>query len=310
MSNATEIRFPRFTLVSISNPSGAALDELAQRWSLHPRDLQETAGISRRTRLEIYPEHLCLITLWPTYRRTSKDIRAAELSFFIRPDALVIVARGSLPVYTELVHRYAESRELRNTIGDRQPERLLHEILRQLYQSLLPMVDHLIDDCDRIEQEIFDDCERRLIHHILAIRRNITDVRKILQVHKNVLKRLVIVLTERPQYALQSNDRYFNGVIDNAREVWDTLENLKERIETLQQTNESQISLRLSEIMKTLTIISVFTFPLTLVAALFSIRQIEGMPFLGQPGNFWYVIGIEGAIAIVMLIFFKRKRWF
>lgn len=310
MPNTSSIKFPRFTLFHASNPSSLDIDELTRQWSFHPEDLQEFLGRAKRTRLEIYPEYLCLATLWPTYRRNSKDIQAAELSFFLRTDALIILQRGVLPVFSDYLRQLATSSELRSTYEQRTPERLLYDILRKLYQSLFPMIDHLIDDCDHIEQEIFSSHERQMIPHILAIRRNITDVRKILQVHKNVLRRLTNHLAESPQYTLQPSDRYFGELIDLAREDWDTLENLKERIEALQETNESQISFRMADIMKTLTIISVFTFPLTLVASLFSVWQNKGMPFVNLPNNFWYVLGVEALLAAIMFLVFKRKRWF
>ncbi|TSC77072.1 MAG: magnesium and cobalt transport protein [Parcubacteria group bacterium Gr01-1014_31] len=310
MRNATEIKFPRYTLVTVSNPASLDLDELARRWHFHPLDLQEAGTLAKRSRLETYADYACLVTLWPTYRRSTRDIKPVVLTFFIRTDALVVLQRGTFPVFTESIQRYAASNELRTALAERSPERLLYEILNQLYQSLFPMIDHLIDDCDVIEQEIFASHERQMISHILAIRRNITDVRKILQVHKSVLKRLATYLTENPRYAMQSTDRYFGDLIDYAKEDWDTLENLKERIEALQQTNESQISFRLSDIMKTLTIISVFTFPLTLVAAMFALRPGGGMPWASDPNGFWYVVGVQGTLALVMFFVFKRKRWF
>ena len=84
-----------------------------------------------------------------------------------------------------------------------------------------------------------------------------------MQVHKNVLQKLIKTLKENPLYVMKKTDIYFESLIDHTKEIWDTLDNLKERIEALQETNESQISLKLSHIMKTLTIISVITFPIT-----------------------------------------------
>lgn len=310
MNSANEIKFPGFTLVSVTNPTATHLDELIRRLHLGPIDLAEAGSPAKRTWLETHPQYVRLVTLWPTYRKSSRDIRPAELSFFLRPEVLLVLQRGELPAFAELIHQYAASAELREHIRERTPERLLYLLMSYLYQSLFPMINHLIDDCDAIEHEIFSSRERHLISQILAIRRNITDVRKILQVHKSVLRRLATYLTADPRFAMSSRDRYFNDLIDYAREDWDVLENLKERIEALQQTNESQISFRMSDIMKTLTIISVFTFPLTLVAALFSVIPASGMPFAGRAGGFWYLIGLEALVAGLMFFIFKRKRWF
>lgn len=310
MSHAGEIKFPRFPLICVNHPSSRDLDAISQRWNFAAEDLRDGAGIAKRTLLTVRPDYLCLVTLWPTYRRSTGDIQPVELSFFLRADALVMIARGTLPAFTQELHQLANNAHQRQTLGQRTPEPVLASLLNRLYLSLFPMIDHLIDDCDAIEREIFSHHERQMISHILSIRRNITDVRKILQVHKHVLKRLILYLTENPRYALQPHDRAFIELMDSVKEEWDTLENLKERIEGLQQTNESQISFRLADIMKTLTIISVFTFPLTLVAAVFSVALTSGMPWISRPGNFWYLVGLELSVAAVMFAVFKRKRWF
>lgn len=308
MENTNQVKFPGFTLVHAANPAGVELDQLAQAWDFPV--LHEAATPAKRSHFETYPASAYLVTLWPTYRKSTRDIRPVELSFFIRPEVLIIVQRGELPAYTAVVRQYAASSELRQQMTERTPERLLYLILSAVYQSLFPMINHLIDDCDIIEHEIFSDHQRRMISQILSLRRNITDVRKILQTHKLVLRRLATYVTDDPRYVMNARDRYFNDLIDYAREDWDILENLKERIEALQQTNESQISFRMSDIMKTLTIISVFTFPLTLVAATFALNADGGMPWQDSPYGFWYVVATQAALAAVMLAFFKRKRWF
>jgi Mg2+ and Co2+ transporter CorA len=171
------------------------------------------------------------------------------------------------------------------------------------------MIDHLIADCDNIQQAIFSGQERKMVSEILIIRRNITDFRKIMQIHKNVVKKSINHFTANPSFMMKKTDVYFESLLDNAKEIWDMLENLKERIEALQQTNESQISFTLSDTMRILTIISVFTFPLTLLATIFAMRVEGGMPFVGSVNGFWYIIGIMGCIWLIMIAIFKNRRW-
>lgn len=129
-----------------------------------------------------------------------------------------------------------------------------------------------------------------------------------MQPHKNVLKRLIISLKENPDFAIQKNDIYLDNLIDYTKETWDALENYKERIEALQETNESLISFKLNDIMKILTIISVITFPITLIAAIFGMNT-PGIPFTQYRYGFWIVLGIMLSIAACMLGHFKRKDW-
>ena len=148
-----------------------------------------------------------------------------------------------------------------------------------------------------------------MIWEILIIRRNITDFRKIRQVHKNVLKKAISNFKNSPIFAMKKTDAYFESLVDYTKEIWDMMENLKERIEAIQQTNESQISFKVSNIMRILTIISVITFPVTLLATVFGMNTIHAMPFVNNPMGFWYVIGTMITLIIVMIAIFRKKGW-
>ncbi|MBU4375137.1 magnesium and cobalt transport protein CorA, partial [Patescibacteria group bacterium] len=66
---------------------------------------------------------------------------------------------------------------------------------------------------------------------------------------------------------------------------------------------------RLSDIMKTLTIFSVIVFPLTLLAAIFGMNIMGGMPFTESKDGFWIIIAIMLLGCFCMLLFFKKKKW-
>ena len=78
---------------------------------------------------------------------------------------------------------------------------------------------------------------------------------------------------------------YFENIIEKTKDIWDLLENYYETINAVYNSNESLVSLRLSEIMKMLTIISVLTFPLTLFATFFS-TDTQGNPLAAHPHGF------------------------
>jgi magnesium transporter len=96
--------------------------------------------------------------------------------------------------------------------------------------------------------------------------------------------------------------------VDHSKRIWETLDNQKEMVEVLNNTNESLLNGQMTDIMKTLTIFSVIVFPLTLLAAIFGMKTKE-MPLIDQPGSFWIIIGIMIICSLAMLAFFKRKKW-
>jgi len=310
MANTQKIEFPHFSWINITDPSEKTMRELQQNYQFHPLDITDCLSLSHRSKVDVYPNYTFLVFIFPAYSVQTREIEAAEINVFISSQYLITIQHTNSPdVIDKFFGTFRISPDLQNQYSDKSPERLLYELLNKLYLYCLPMVDHLSDDCDNIEKAIFSGKERKMVSEILVIRRNITDFRKIMQVHKNALKKAILNFKENPIYVMKKTDAYFESLVDYAKEIWDMMENLKERIEALQQTNESQISFRLSDIMRILTTISVITFPVTLLATIFGMNTLHAMPFINNPYGFWYIIGIMFVIIAGMIAIFKKNGW-
>lgn len=309
MAKISKIEFPNFVWHDIEKPTQKDMEKLGEEFKFHPLDLADCLSVSHRSKMDVYDDYTFLVFIFPVFNRKTREIKSAELNLFLSKDFLITIHHGSLPVYKDFYNRFKISPSLKEHYGDESPEKLVYDVLNKMLLYVLPMIDHMNDDCDAIEDAIFSGREKKMISEILHIRRNITDFRKIMQVHRSVVKKLIYNLKESPNFMMKKTDAYFESLLDYTKEIWDTLDNLKERIEALQQTNESQISFRLSDIMKILTIISVITFPITVLATVFGMNTVHSMPFVNDPNGFWYVIGMMVAMIAGMIAFFKKKGW-
>src|SRR3989339_1401090 len=292
MSTTKKIEFKNFDWINIVNPDQKNIESLSENYKFHPLDLQDCLNTSYRSKIDTYDKYTFLVLLFPVYDYQTREIVTSEIDIFISSEYLITINHGNIKPFNDFFELFQVTSTLREKYTDKSPERLLYEIFNKLFMYIFPMVDHLSDDCNRIEKAIFSGQEKKMIWEILIIRRNITDFRKIMQVHKNVLKKAISNFKNSPIFAMKKTDAYFESLVDYTKEIWDMMENLKERIEAIQQTNESQISFKLSDIMRILTTISVITFPVTLLATIFGMNTVQAMPFVDSPHGFWYVIGI------------------
>jgi magnesium transporter len=100
---------------------------------------------------------------------------------------------------------------------------------------------------------------------------------------------------------------YFDDIIDASERIWDMLENYKEVVEALEDTNESVISHRLNDILRVLTVISVVLLPLTLIASIFGMNV--HVPGQGSIEAFWLIVIAMIGILGGMLSFFRYRGW-
>jgi magnesium transporter len=95
--------------------------------------------------------------------------------------------------------------------------------------------------------------------------------------------------------------------VDASERIWDMLENFKEVIEALEDTNESVLSHRVNEVLRVLTAFSVIILPLTLLASVFGMNV--DFPGFGTAAAFWVIIGVMVGVLASLLGFFRYKRW-
>ena len=302
----SEIKTAKIRWVMLTKNTGREIDYLRDNFHFHPLDLADCLSPAQRPKLDEYPDYLFMILTFPYYDRLDKAIRASEVNFFIGPNYLVTVTDGKLLPLLKFFEQCRSSDTAREKFLNSGPMFVLTEIINQLQLYCYPMMNHINQDIENVEKVIFSGYEKRMVKDILMIKRNIVNFRKIMQAHKNVIRKL---MTKKDKFFIPlSSHAYLANNLEQTKDLWDLLDGLKENIEALHQTNESLISFRLNDIMKILTIISVTLLPINLVASIFGMNT-PGMPIVGHPYSFWIILGLMGLVIVSFIIFFKKKNW-
>lgn len=306
METIKTIENQKLIWANISNPGEKEMEFLKTNFNFHELDLRECPPPIQRPKLIDRNKYLFMILQFPVYNKKTKEISASEVDFFISPDYIVTVNDAKLNPLQEFFREcQTNERILQETFHD--TYMLLYTILDKLLLYCFPILNHISWDIDAIEKKIFTHFDRQTVREILNIKRNLVSFRKSVQAHKNVLKKLTDK-SERFETP-DSFEPYFNELIEHTKEIWDLLENYKDSINALYETHESLAGFRLNNIMKTLTIFSVIVFPLTLLATIFGMNTLGGMPFLKHPLGFWVVIGIMIVGTLGMFFYFKSRKW-
>jgi Mg2+ and Co2+ transporter CorA len=83
---------------------------------------------------------------------------------------------------------------------------------------------------------------------------------------------------------------------------------LEQSVETAVQIHFNAQSNRTNDIMRTLTVLTAIFLPLNLIAGIFGMN-FDFIPLVHNVGGFWWAMGAMGLIAIVLALFFWRKRY-
>ena len=90
-----------------------------------------------------------------------------------------------------------------------------------------------------------------VVRDISNVKQEIINFRKIIRPQRAVLRDLERV---KQRFLADDLEIYFDDIVDASERIWDMLENYKEVVEALEDTNESVISHRVNDVLRVLTL--------------------------------------------------------
>src|SRR5919108_793011 len=291
-----ELSTKGLTWLHIDEPGPPEAAVLAERFGFHELDIEDVLSQRQRPKIDEYPDYLFVVLHFPFYDKAVQRLNAAELDVFLGTDLLITLPNvGLLPV-THLFRRCEDDVELREELFSKGSGYLLYEVLDDLFDYCFPILDKIGFKLDRIEDDVFEERSEEVVRDISNAKQEIIAYRKIIKPERATLRALERY-TQR--FLPEDLELYYEDIVDAAERIYDLLDNYKEVIEALEQTNESVISPRQNYRLQLLTVFSVLSLPLTLLSGIF------GMNFSFQSAGFITVVGIMGVLFLTAVTFFR-----
>jgi magnesium transporter len=290
--------------VNIERPSPLECAWLEEHFGFHALDLEDVLSRNQRPKIDEYPDYMFIVLHVPHYNKERARLDAAELNVFVGHGYIVTLPNVPLKPLGRLFAQLEDNQERREEYFAKGSGYVLYEILSELFDYCFPILDKIGFKLDRLRDAIFT--ERRseeVVRDISDVKHEIVSYRKVIQPERSTLR-----LLERTRYLPDDLEVYFDDIVDKAERIWDQLDNYKEVVEALEATNESVIAHKQNDILRLLTIFSVILLPLTLISGIFGMN-FSHIPFSQNYHGFIATVGVMLAIAIVMLTFFRIKRW-
>ncbi|MCK5416130.1 hypothetical protein KAI92_01740 [Candidatus Parcubacteria bacterium] len=296
------------TWINIVNAGKKEIEFLRKNYDFQLSHLQASSAkiTSQRTFVEDAKKYTFMVLQFPEIINDS--IHTGEIEFFIGK-SYIVTLHNNVKALNSFFSKYKKDVDNFASSKEKNPTILLYEIFNHLLTDCYSLIDINTIKINKVEEMIFSRQSRKSIPKILFLRRDIINVRRMMQNHKNIIKKLLNQDTGLLLKNYRTKKLYIQ-LLDLSKRVWESLENQKEMITVLSLTNDALLNYRISDIMKTLTLFSVIVFPLTLFAALFGMNVEGGMPLLDNAGGFWIVLLMMLGGTLGMMIYFKRKRWF
>jgi magnesium transporter len=299
------IESPGLRWINIERPRQVDLAWLQERFDFHALDYEDVVSRNQRPKVDEYDDYLFIVLHFPRYDKQVGRLNAAELDLFVGPDYLITVQNEPLQPIEYLFERCRTNEELRESLFSKGPGYLLYKIVDDCVDASFPMLRKIGNKLERIEEEIFEgDNSADVVRDISNVKQEIINFRKIVRPQRPAIADLE---RNKARYMADDLDIYFEDINDASERIWDMLENYKEVVEALEDTNEAQIAHRTNETFRVLTAISVIVLPLTLVASIWGMNV--GVPGEQDTTAFWEIVVAMLVLLGGMAYYFRRRGW-
>ena len=296
----TLVAIPGLLWLDLDDPMSRALDDLASRYGFHELAVEDCRNRQQLAKVDYYDGYSFYIINSTHYTQKPCEVRLREIDAFLGPDYIVTVHYGESLSVKEIERRLAQN----HTPYDR-PDEVLHAIVDIVVDRFLPTLESVGDTIDLVEDDLLIHPDVKLLQMIFDLKRGLLQFRRAVSAQRELLN--VIVRDDTP--LIQNDMRiYFRDVYDHAVRAMDLVETYRDLLSGALDIYLTQMANRTNDIVKGLTILATIMLPLTLVTGYFGMN-FEYMPLLKNPNGIWYTTAGLVVITVVMLAYFKAKKW-
>jgi magnesium transporter len=302
---------PRFTWLDVVDPTREELSELVADYGLHPLSANDCLDPEHLPKYEVFDNQSFVILravdadASPTADTVQKLTR--KLAVFAGPAFVITIHRKDQPWLTALQERGLANVPLKHATKS---EGIQVHLLAQLfnaaldtYQRPLEELEHTLDGLDtkafegRVQSGAVFRADLREIHRI---KRRVT-------LCKRLLWRTVDV-TQRMVPSAHKAAALLRDVQENAESYHFYADELLDDANTLLSVQLALASHRTSEVMRVLTVFSVFFLPLTFIVGIYGMN-FDYMPELRRPWGYPAVMALMALVTLAIYRWFRRNGW-
>ena len=295
--------------IDLSSPTDEEISGLVQRYDLHPLVGEELRSVSSSmAKIDYYDDYMLVVLTLPLRinQGNGHAIVDREIDFVIGKNYLITSRYDTI----EQLEYFAKIFDANAVLDkDRKMEHaghLFYYIVKRIYAGMLEDLENIKDALLTAESRIYKGEERNMVEALSSLSRELIDFRQTARIHRELWQELIgyeneaLFGKEFTGYIHDLRDQFnhVNALIDNAREL----------LADLRETNDSLLNTKQNDIMRTLTIVTFIFYPATFIASLFTIPA-SFVPLIGSR-NGWTIIFL-GMIVITMGIwwYIKHKKW-
>ncbi|MGC1632021.1 MAG: magnesium/cobalt transporter CorA [Gelidibacter sp.] len=278
------------------------IEKLGNHYGLHPLTLEDIVNTTHRPKIDEFDDYLFVILKMLYFK--NEELVYEQVSMVVGEDYLLTFQEADGDVFNDLRERIFSGKGRVRSLG---PDYLMYAIIDAVVDHYITVIEAFGDKIEDIEDRVFEGNSdnnktattiQSLKREVLKIRRSVFPLREVIS-HLDKMEHHIIDA---------KTHNFLRDLYDHIVQVNESIEMYREMVWGLLDMYMSIISNKMNEVMKVLTIIATVFIPLTFIAGIYGMN-FDNMPELHSKYGYFILIGIMVFIFLMMLIYFRRKKW-
>jgi len=277
------------------------IENIGQYFNLHPLILEDIANSEQRPKVEDLGEHLFVVLKSLSYD-PEKKLGIEQISLIIGSNFVITFQENGEDVFLPIKNRIKNSAGKIRMMG---ADYLAYSLIDAIVDNYFVILEEIGFKLDILEEELVTNPTRDTLRLIHQLKREMLLIRKSIWPSREVISTL-----QRGELSFFDEVAilHLRDVYDHAIQVIDTIETLRDMLSEMLDIYLSSISNRINDVMKVLTIITTLFIPLTFIAGVYGMN-FKYMPELNWRYSYPVVLFTMLLLGILMLVFFRKKKW-
>jgi len=278
------------------------IEKIGKGFELHPLILEDILSTGQRPKFEDYEKYIFIVLKMLNYSDESQSVEVEQVSLILGPNYVISFQERIGDVFEHVRDRIRNPKGRVRKMG---ADYLAYTLLDAIVDNYFVILERLGERIESMEEEVVGNPTEKTVQQIHSLKREMISLRKSIW----PLRELIAGL-EKSESSLieETTDIYLRDVYDHTIQIIDTIESFRDMVSGMLDIYLSSISNRMNAIMKVLTIIATIFIPLTFVAGIYGMN-FKYMPELEWRWGYMTVWLVMIAVAGVMLIYFRKKKW-
>lgn len=276
--------------------------EVGETFNLESLVLEDILNTDHRPKFEELENGVFFTLKMIGFDKQTILVDSEQVSFVLGEHYMMSFLENHSEVFSPIIERI---RQNKGRIRRKSNDYLMYALIDVVVDNYFEVIENIEQNLDDIEDNLASTNDKQTLLALQLNKRALQTLRRYVSPLRDQVSSLIRSETD---YIEERNIKYFKDLQDHLFHIIETIDNLLEINDSIKEMHMSNLSLRMNQIMQTLTLFTAIFTPLTFLAGVYGMN-FDNMPELKWHHGYFILWGVWVAIVLWLLRIFKRRKW-